>query len=76
MQIEAKKYFVKMNDKLGNPNTAIKAYWTISNRLLYNKKMLAMLLLFMRKQTFLIASLHHVPQKTIILPSFSYRKST
>ena len=33
-----KKYILKMTKKLADSNTSPKAYWTILNRLLYNKK--------------------------------------
>ena len=37
--IEAKKnYILKMTKKLADSNTSQKTYWTILNRLLYNKK--------------------------------------
>ena len=37
---EAKKnYIIKMTKKLADFNTAPKTYWTILNRLLYNKKL-------------------------------------
>ena len=38
--LEAKKnYILKMTKKLANSNTSSKSYWTILNRLLYNKKL-------------------------------------
>ena len=38
--LEAKKnYILKMTKKLADSNTSSKSYWTILNRLLYNKKL-------------------------------------
>ena len=38
--LEAKKnYILKMTKKLADSNTSLKTYWTILNRLLYNKKL-------------------------------------
>ena len=38
--LEAKKnYILKMNKKVTDSNTSPKTYWTILNRLLYNKKL-------------------------------------
>ena len=36
--LEAKKYILKMSKKLEDPKSAPKTYWTILNRLIYNKK--------------------------------------
>ena len=45
--LEAQKnYILKMNKKLEDSHTAPKAYWTILNRLIYNKKIPAIPSLF------------------------------
>ena len=45
--LEAKKNFIlKMSKKLEDSHTALKAYWTILNCLIYNKKIPAIPLLF------------------------------
>ena len=70
--LKAKKYIyiyiLKMTTKLEHSNSAPKNYWTILNRLLYNKKIPAMpplLVLFQttaKKNIFLIAYFFHKKQ--------------
>ena len=68
--LEAKKnYILKMNKKVTDSNTSPKTYWTILNRLLYNKNSqqyhLSLLIVswfqtFVKKQTFLITFLLYI----------------
>ena len=66
--LEAKKnYILKMSNTLEDSHNAPKTYWTILNRLIYNKKfleyrlyllMVTLFQFFVRKQTFLLTTLH------------------
>ena len=84
--VEAKKnYILKMTKKLANSNTSSKSYWTILNRLLYNKKLptIPPLLVdgkmvsdFGKKANIFnnfFASICTPIDNTSCLPSFSYR---
>ena len=84
--LEAKKnYILKMTKKLADSNTSSKSYWTILNRLLYNKKLptIPPLLVdgkmvsdFCKKANIFnnfFASICTPIDNTSCLPSFSYR---
>ena len=84
--VEAKKnYILKMTKKLADSNTSPKTYWTILNRLLYNKKIptIPPLLVdgklvsdFSKKANIVnnfFASICTLIDNTSCLPSFSYR---
>ena len=84
--LEAKKnYILKMTKKLADSNTSPKTYWTILNRLLYNKKIptIPPLLVdgklvsdFCKKANIfnnVFASICTPIDNTSCLPSFSYR---
>ena len=83
--LEAKKnYILKMTKKLADSNTSSKSYWTILNRLLYNKKLptIPHLLVdgklvsdFCKKANIFnfFASICTPIGNTNCLPSFSYR---
>ena len=84
--LEAKKnYILKMTKKLADSNTSSKSYWTILNRLLYNKKLATIppLLVdgkivsdFCKKANILnnfFVSICSPIDNTSCVPSFSYR---
>ena len=80
-----KNYVLHINKKLADSNTAPKTYWTVLNRLLYNKKIPAMppLLVngkfvsdFCEKANIsnnFFASICTIIDNASYLPSFSYR---
>ena len=86
--LEAKKNYIKMSKKLEDSHAAPKAYWTILNCLIYNKKTPAAPPLFVdgnlfqivvQNKTFLInknASICTSIKNTSVLPPFSCKTNT